>query len=139
MPDSFFTTADRMHDSSRVLHGNHHYHNACYTAGYVVECYMKLMIELTPSLGTPRSFSHRISDMNNELQYAISSSTTIAAYSSYLLDLSTECSEILSKWNPIKRYADPSAWDSAIVSEQFQQEMEKCYNKVIELHIAGLI
>ena len=44
--DNFYDTAKRMHKSSETLHNNNEFHNACYLAGYVVECYAKIIVEV---------------------------------------------------------------------------------------------
>ncbi|MCK5521668.1 MAG: hypothetical protein KAI83_00915 [Thiomargarita sp.] len=41
MTDDYFGTADLMQRDSRCLHDNQRWHNACYLAGYVVECSLK--------------------------------------------------------------------------------------------------
>jgi HEPN domain-containing protein len=62
MPENFFNAAERMRDSSRLLHNTAHWHNACYMAGYVVECYLKIFLQFGIVTGTPRNYSHDFID-----------------------------------------------------------------------------
>ncbi len=47
MADNFATTADRMTQDARTLHRAGAHRNACYLAGYVVECTLKALLEQT--------------------------------------------------------------------------------------------
>jgi hypothetical protein len=81
MPDSFFDTAERMYDSSKALHKEAHFHNASYMAGYVLECYGKILLSLDPAQN-PRSYSHRVININTYLQYLLTNT-----YVSLILNL----------------------------------------------------
>jgi HEPN domain-containing protein len=135
MADNFLKTAERMYESSGRLHNDGHHHNACYLAGYVAECYLKILVENTLSVPA-RAYSHKISD----LHYALSSSTTIPNnFRTYLLDMPTDCPNIHSSWNPAKRYDDASGWDNPTLSLDFQVEREKCFLKIVQLRTSGII
>ena len=49
--DHFYDTAKRMYKSTKTLHNNGEYHNACYLAGYIIECYAKIIVGI--GLATP--------------------------------------------------------------------------------------
>ncbi|MBK7524410.1 MAG: hypothetical protein IPI53_09680 [Saprospiraceae bacterium] len=135
MPDNFIKTAERMRDSSMVLHSKEHFHNACYLAGYVCECYLKVIVQNDPNLRRPRTFRHSITDMI----YAITSATTIPAqFRPFILNLNVDCASLIANWNPNNRYDDASGWDQA-KSNQFQIEMEKCFDKVADMYISQII
>lgn len=134
MADNFLKTAEQMKESSKVLNANSHFHNSCYIAGYVAECYLKTLAE--KGLGsTPRRTHDLIA-----LHYAVSSGATLPAlFSPYLLDMSLDCPQIYTKWNPAKRYDDSSGWDNPSTSLDFQDEQEKCFRQLAQMRSSGLI
>lgn len=133
MADNFRVTAERMRDSSKVLHTDGHFHNACYLAGYVCECYLKVIVENDVSLPTRRT--HNI----NELIFAINSSTSVPAnFRRYHLNFGTDCATFSNDWNPNKRYDDNSGWDSQ-KSHDMQNEMERCFDQVVKMLIDNVI
>jgi hypothetical protein len=141
MADDFYATAKRMHKSSKTLHNNSEYHNACYLAGYVVECYAKIIVGLSydfvPSeLG--KEFSHDLKELNKELQYVITYST----YSAYIVNMRTDFSTILlnvTKWHPIKRYtSNTNTWNQQN-SNDFQAEIQLAMQKLAQMKIDGHI
>ena len=71
--DNFYDSAKRMHNSSQILHNNNEFHNSCYLAGYVVECYAKIIVglsygftqeELAKELGAATACSRPVADMH---------------------------------------------------------------------------
>lgn len=141
MADNFIHSAERMRDSSNILHFNKDFHNSCYMAGYVVECYLKIFMSfsLPSSSSTPRSYAHDINRLSTELSYAATSSAAASAYRNYIIDVQTECSNIINTWNPIKRYeGNPSLWDE-MMSNNFHQEKEKCFDMVTKMTIDNII
>ena len=138
MPDNFFSTAERMYDSSKILHRESHFHNASYMAGYVLECYGKILLSLNPTSNT-RSFSHNIIRINTELQYLLTSSSIFGGHRQYIIDMSLQCPQALSSWNPSNRYADSaSSWDG-LISQNLQNEIDICWEKLTEMYIDGII
>jgi hypothetical protein len=104
--DHYFDTAKRMCKSSKTLHDNDEYHNACYMAGYVIECYAKIIVCLSYGF-TPNDmieFRHNLRRLDTELQYILNQSSP---FSSYIVDMREDFSKILRgqrKWDPNKRY-----------------------------------
>lgn len=49
--DHYADTAVRVYKGSQILYENEQWLNACYLAGYVIECYAKRMIELSLEAG----------------------------------------------------------------------------------------
>lgn len=138
MPDNFFISAERMHDSSQKLHETHHYHNACYLAGYVGECYLKILIMKALSHRQPRQYGHKIHEMDVDLQYASTNMPTIGSFRHYLINMASDCPNIHA-WNPGKRYDDSSGWETEIASQSFQEEQKKCFHQVATMFVAGII
>lgn len=140
MADNFYKTAERMSDGCRVMHSSSLHHLTCYLSGYVVECYLKCLVQKTPSIfSSPRSFSHSVSSLNRDLQYAYSASALgPASMRPFVIDISRLCPKISSDWDPNKRYDDSSGWDAS-VSQLYVDEQEKCFDKVVEMYIANII
>ncbi len=143
MSDNFIETARRMHESANTLHQSQHYHNACYLAGYVSECYLKIMVEQINRSGIssalPRSFGHRIARLNQHVgNQILSMSPGNGRLQSYRLDIAIECPSILN-WTPEQRYEGQSTWDNESTSTRFQTEQEKCYTLISRMQIEGII
>jgi len=131
--DNFYDTANRMYKSSKILHQAQEYHNACYLAGYVLECYAKIIVSI---FGTnpPRSFGHNISNLDTELQNILGRDSSL---SSYILNGSSDFAQILSKWNPVNlRYIASSNTLVEQDSTNFQTEIEFAMEKLTQIQIA---
>ena len=143
MPDNFFVTAERMNDSAQVLHEGHHHHTACYLAGYVAECYLKLLVAKEPAITTPITgrggYSHGVRRMNGDLHHAISNGIAISGLGGYLIDLLLDCPNIYFDWDPSKRYDDSAAWDNQTTSDNFQSERKKCFEMIAKMYIDNFI
>lgn len=141
MADNFIHTAERMRDSSNILHLNKDYHNACYMAGYVVECYLKMFLNfslLRPGVN-PRHYGHDINSLSTDLHYAATSSVSASAHKSYVIDVQTECPYIIQSWNPFNRYeGNPSQWNE-IMSQNFNLEKEKCFDIITKMIVDNII
>lgn len=134
--DNFYDTAIRMQKSSEILHNNGEFHNACYLAGYVVECYAKIIVE-NYSQYTPRSFSHNLNRLDTELSSILSGNLSL---SQYILNCSIDFSMILSKWNPVNlRYVDISNTLHSQDSGSFQSEIQLAMQKLTKLKVDGII
>jgi hypothetical protein len=137
MADDFYATAKRMHKSSKTLHDNSEYHNACYLAGYVVECYAKIVVGLSydfTSAELAKEFSHNLKKLNKELQYIM----TYSPYSSYIIDMRSDFATILlnvTKWHPIKRYSS-NIWIEQN-SINFQSEIQLAMQKLTQMELDG--
>lgn len=138
MPDNFIKTAERMHDSGKQLDECGHYHNACYLAGYVGECYLKLIVGKIPNLNNPRNYGHKISDMERDIHFTLTSATNLGTLRAYLINMAVDCPNI-HQWSPNKRYDDASGWDNPIASAAFQLEQEKCFDQIVAMYVDGVI
>ncbi|NJO01501.1 MAG: hypothetical protein HC880_07250 [Bacteroidia bacterium] len=85
------------------------------------------------------TFSHNLTMLNQYLQYFSSSAAGASSVRRYLLDMTTDCSNIFGHWHPSKRYNDEAGWDNRTISDCFQEEQEKCYDKVLEMFVDGFI
>lgn len=137
--DNYYDTAQRMYKSSEILHKNQDYHNACYLAGYVVECYAKIIVGVTYKFNyteIAKEFSHNLKDLNRELKYILIHSNL----TEYIVDMKIDFCTILSgnsKWNPIKRYSENGEiWDLKN-SSGFQNEITLAMQKLVKMKIDG--
>lgn len=137
MSDSFLDTAKRMYSSSKLLHNNNDFHNSCYLAGYVVECYAKIIVEKYTTKSA-KSFSHNINKLNTELHQILAGNMTI---SSYILSGNTDYINIFTKWNPVSlRYVDnTNKINSKNISDDFQAEIDLAMQKITKMQIDGVI
>ncbi len=122
MSDHFFSTAKRMYKSSETLHNNGEYHNACYCAGYVIECYAKILIGLSYNDPTiSREYSHALNKLDDELQYIL----THSSLASHIVQMRTYFPTIVrgeNKWHPLKRYFIESQEFDQPTSEKYKTE-----------------
>lgn len=133
--DNFYDTAKRMYKSSETLHNNSEYHNACYLAGYVVECYAKIIVGVF-STGIPRRFGHNISNLDIELQNILSGNSSLSAY---IMSGPADFNSVLSNWNPGNlRYTESSlTLSNQILSSNFQTEIQTAMQKLAQMEIDG--
>lgn len=133
--DNFYDTAKRMYKSSETLHNNSEYHNACYLGGYVIECYAKIIVGVFTT-NTPRSFGHRIGNLDSELQNILSGNSSL---SSYILNGPTDFNSVLSYWNPVDlRYIDSvSSISTQNMSDNFQSEIQAAMQKLAQMELDG--
>ena len=138
--DSYYDTALRMHKSSETLLANNEYHNSCYLAGYVIECYAKIIIGLSYGISSNdlKFFGHDINEMNKEFQYIFNHSS----YSNYMKDLKVDFGKITSgmtKWHPNKRYSDNSNLWSSQKAIDYQIEVSNAVQVLSQMKIDGHI
>lgn len=136
--DNYYNTANRMFKSSQTLHANQEFHNSCYLAGYVIECYAKIIIGISYGFNTSdlKDFGHDLKKMNKEFQYIISHSSI----SSYMLDMPTNFSKTLSgntRWDPYKRYSDATNEWSQMNSNDYQNEIVFAMQKMAQMRLDG--
>ncbi len=140
--DYYQDTAIRMCDSSTILYKNKQWLNACYLAGYVVECYGKRMVELAEESEAfegqaARSFSHQIVDLN---EYVKNIAVMGSPLSAYCQDLGVMCPVLLSGWNPFTiRYAsDSHEWNTEEIAEKIHKEIEMLAETIIQMQVDGV-
>lgn len=132
--DNYRLTAERMYDSSKILHEKQHFFNACYLAGYVGECYAKLLYRVIV-LQDPNRTHNSAAILSNP---AFMSTLPSSPHNRYSIDFANICPQMSGRWNPIYRYSDTHSWDST-TSLAFQQEAELIFDKIIEMLVDGVI
>lgn len=145
MPDNYHDTAYRMYESSDILYKKRQWFNANYLAGYVAECYCKLILLISVGQGhifsnnrhNVRTFGHEVNDLKDEVDLI---SLEGCAVSSYCLDVQNVCPNILNNWNPNKRYeADNSMLNTDILAADIHTEVEELMDMIIKMEIDGVL
>jgi AbiV family abortive infection protein len=137
--DNYYDTAKRMQKSSKILFNNQEYHNSCYLAGYVIECYSKIIIGLSYGLNNTndlKEFGHDLKEMNKMLQYILNHSS----FSTYIKDLKVEFEKItkgMSRWNPTKRYSNISNQWSFQNAQDYQNEISVAMQIIAQIRNDG--
>lgn len=139
--DNFYNTAIRIQKDVDILSSsNQSYFNTCYLAGYILECYGKLLILAHDSTVCVKDYGHDLNKINKKIVNDISVNGT---YAKYCLDLKTECKAIAigqSKWSPIKRYEDTSSiWNQKTTADNYINESKKIINVIETMKIDGVI
>lgn len=144
MADNFYDTAKRMEKASKNLHNHKLYHNACYLAGYVVECYTKIIINITS--GNP-PMHHNLADLNRRLKILLSILYTGGRgrrriNPKYILKINTHFPNLVGghkAWNPTNRYIEtPNEWTEND-SIAFQNEMIRALRIITKMKNDGII
>lgn len=135
--DNFYDTANRMLKSSNTLHNDQDFHNSCYLAGYVIECYLKIIVSAFSSK-SPRLFSHNISSLDSYLQSILNGNSTL---SQYILNGSSDFLMVSTYWKPGDlRYSDVlNSISNQAISDGFQNEIKLAMQKIAQLKIDGHI
>lgn len=95
--DNFYKTANRCFNSSKILHSNVEYFNACYLGGYVLECYGKLIFQKIYS--TPpedmKCYGHDVKKIIREIQQLLADPSPGGLLNPlYIIDLTHNCPTI---------------------------------------------
>ena len=142
--DNYRDTAYCMYEDVQILHEKHRWFNCCYLAGYVVECYSKLLLDnaissgITTQKGAVKDYGHNINVMKIDLINILSISTQIL--SKYCIDLNLECNSIITEWNPNKRYeAESGTWSQEEKANAFKHELEIVINQIKNMQLDGVI
>ena len=143
LADNYKDTIYRMHESSCILYDKEQWFNANYLAGYVLECYCKLVLNFAMELGiqltrgSTKSYSHDVYAMRNEIDLLMQSGATITKY---CIDLNQKCSHIISNWHPNYRYeADSHALGRIDLSEQINKEIKILIDIILKMDVDGVI
>jgi HEPN domain-containing protein len=137
--DNYYDTAKRMQKSSKILFNNQEYHNSCYLAGYVIECYAKIIIGLSYTFNANdlKSFGHDLKEMNKEFHYIFNHSSI----SAYIKDLKINFENITkgnSKWNPNKRYINQNLEWTESNAKDYQNEIIIAMQTLAQMKLNGL-
>lgn len=144
MADNYHDTVYRMYESSDILYRKQQWFNANYLAGYVLECYCKLILLTASQHGYTFSnnrqevmqFRHNVNDLKDEVELI---SLEGGLSSSYCLDVRTACMNLLNNWNPNKGYeADNSILNSEALAISIHTEVEALMDLIIKMEIDGV-
>ena len=141
--DNFKDTAYRMYEDTLVLHENKKWFNACYLAGYVLECYSKLIIDNAMTLGintqkkSVRGYSHNTILMNSEIKNI---NLLCGSLSQYCIDLNIDCNTIINNWNPLDRYNENNVtWNQEAIADKFKEEIDILIEQIMKMELDGVI
>lgn len=143
--DNFKVAAERIFNDMELLFKEKRWFNSCYFAGYVTECYMKII--LSQIMGkTPdevKEFSHSLYRLNIELKDLYSSFINGGLIPpNYICDLNIVCPTIKfggQKWHPEKRYSDGiGEWEES-TAIKYNYEANEIMLKIIQMQIDGVI
>jgi hypothetical protein len=149
MADDFAKTADRMMFDARTLREAGSFRNACYLAGYVVECTLKVLLD---KAGMAPEHTHDLESLHDEVaQLLLLGNTVVARYGDPASLAPTLLQQIappkprkgrspryFCHWDPEHRY-DGSRWDSAQISDDYLREADKSIDVIIQMSIDGVL
>lgn len=143
MADNYKDTAYRMYESSKMLYANRQWFNANYLAGYVLECYCKLILSYTLSCGEQLSrdsikkYSHNLDTMRSEIDLIALNGGNA---SQYCIEIHNTCNKIIKNWNPYYRYESSShALNNSGLANDIKLEMETLMNLILTMEVDGVI
>jgi hypothetical protein len=147
MADDYLKTAQEMLADARHLHDADRYRNACYLAGYVVECTAKMLLVVA---GNPPRFTHDLEVLHDHIdRLRLAANTLVARYGDPTL-LAPKMREIVGServrgamrdllhWDPYFRY-DGSRWNDYEISRQYIHEAEQASAVLDEMILDGVI
>jgi HEPN domain-containing protein len=138
MSDDYLGTADLMQRDSHCLHNNQYWHNACYLAGYVVECSLKAIAEadgMTQQELSRYPYGHNLTKLE---PLVITHARLFTNYQGIPFESARITASQLFSWNPYDRY-QPTRWDDENTSQEFQETAEYMFNFLSELYLNGQI
>jgi HEPN domain-containing protein len=146
MSDDFAATADRMMLDARTLYAAGAHRNACYLAGYVVECTLKSLLKQAGA----DPWGHDLGSLHDEVATLLmNSNAVVAKYQDPSHLAPTMLQEVAPPklkngqliyschWDPKHRY-DGALWSSA-VSADYLREADKCHDVLLAMFLDGLV
>ncbi len=129
---------------ARMLAALKRYRNACYLAGYVVECTLKVLVEAASRRQVKRT--HDLSSLREQiLTLSLSAGQSVAKYGdpmqfAYTMITGGAASRQPAgqpcDWDPVHRY-NGSRWDDAAKSTAYLQEAERAVAILNQLLLDG--
>jgi hypothetical protein len=149
MSDDFPATANRMMVDADTLHRSGAHRNACYLAGYVVECTLKTLLNQAGEAVRKRHDLLSLHDAVNLL--LVNGNVIVARYGDPTLLAPTMCQQIkppltqkggemryFCHWDPEHRY-DGTRWHPSSISTDYLREAQQCHNILTEMFVDGLV
>jgi hypothetical protein len=148
MADNYADTADRMILDARSLRQAGAHRNACYLAGYVVECTLKALLE--KASGRKPMQIHDLQSLQDEMNLLIVRGNAMAARYPDPTKLAPQMlkqvlpprlkrdgsTQHFCHWDPYHRY-DGSRWNSDTVSKNYLHEADSAFNVIIQMLLDG--
>lgn len=147
MKDDFRCTAETFMADARTLHGAGRYRNACYLAGYVVECTLKALIEASGRGAA--AHTHDLLSLRERLaQLSLMAGQSVAKYGDPLQFAPTITrrrppppssrgrTKHFCDWDPGHRY-DGSRWGDPAKSSAYVAEAERALSILSQLLLDG--
>jgi hypothetical protein len=132
--DNYYDTVIRMQKSSKTLFDNQDYHNSCYLAGYVIECYLKILFYNVSNNNTPPR-THNLTNLNSSIISYLSSGNS--SLNSYFANNSF--SNIFLDWNPVsKRYIERNLEWTPQNAQDYQIEITIAMQTLVQMRLNGL-
>ncbi|WP_437619070.1 HEPN domain-containing protein [Sorangium sp. So ce1151] len=147
MKDDFRRTAETFMADARTLHGSGRHRNACYLAGYVVECTLKALIEAS-SRGAVVHTHDLLSLRERLTELSLLAGQSVAKYGDPLQFAPTitrrrppppssgSRMKQFCDWDPGHRY-DGSRWGDAAKSSAYVAEAERALSILNQLLLDG--
>lgn len=143
--DDFRGTAETMLIDAHMLDALKRYRNACYLAGYVVECTLKVLIEAASLRPVERT--HSLTSLREQiLQLSISAGQAVAKYGDPMQFAHTMITGGAARskqtgggrcdWDPLHRY-NGSRWADEAKSTAYLQEADKAVAILNQLFLDG--
>jgi HEPN domain-containing protein len=149
VPDNFAETADTMMQDAVKLHRDGSHRNACYLAGYVVECTMKVLLQQAGASTAPKV--HDLESLHDEIvALTLLGNAIIARYgdpSALAPTMMHQVSPAKTKggkvvhychWDPGHRY-DGARWVNPTASADYLREADRCHETIIQMTLDGVL
>lgn len=145
MADNYHDTVYRMYEASDLLYRNTQWFNANYLAGYVLECYCKLILQISRQEGyefqsgktSEKGFRHHINEMLDEIGLMEIDGYSISAY---CIEVAQVCPVLLENWNPFDRYESNSyILNSKEMGDCIHKELEVLIDQIIKMEVDGVL
>jgi len=147
MADDFAATADRMMLDARTLQNSGAHRNACYLAGYVVECTLKSLLEQVvqvPWIHDLQSLHEEVAILQLNVNSVIASYGDPSSLAPTMLQQVATPKQVRGRlryfchWDPEHRY-DGVRWNLPTVSANYLLEAEKCHDVLVRMFLDGLV
>lgn len=126
LPHDYGSAAARHWEDAIILTQANRFDNAAYLAGYVVECSLKSLIEISGT--SPKAFQHELATLSGDallLAYLM-----VPGLQRYRLPSSADFAAMSRDWTPEHRYC-PSGQISGPTAQVWLQVAEQTYRALV--------
>ncbi len=150
MADDYVKTAERMMKDARTLREQGAHRNACYLAGYVIECTLKALLQVART--SPRTV-HDLESLHEDVEaLRLAGNAEVARYGDPSRFAPTMLHQVnparpdrrtgrmryYCDWDPLHRY-DGTRWDSDAVSENYLREADDAMVTIAKMTLDGVL